>query len=222
MAYEKAEFYANYRVYAVDPVTRHRFAKFKSPDIAGGQEMTLVLHYHPAAIKPTKAALAARLIQHFIDQGVPLTVADRICVIGGAYNWLGEALEDAIPGMEVCSVDLSQYVQDTKDSSPDDEVIEELTANGYAIDDGGPGQYLYDKFKDPNPRSRDGGKVLQEDLGSPQSRNEVRKALKNANPTRVITEDVWQILDQTEQDRYTAAAANWGVTLTHIIGEVII
>lgn len=221
MAYEKADFYANYRTFAVDPVTRHRYARFTSPHVQGGAELTLVMHYHPFVRKPEADQLAIRLILHFQALGVPLTPADRLCIIGGAYGWLGENLEDRFEGLEAVSVDLSQYVQDTKDSSPDDELIEEIEAQGLTIASG-PGQFLYDKFKDPNPRSRDGSKVLQEDLNSTRSRNEVRKALKQTDPTRIITEEVWQLLSQEEQDRYTAAAANWGVPMTHIIGGVII
>lgn len=221
-AYEKADFYAAYGVYARDPVTRHKYARFKSPHVLDGAEITCRLHYHPHVQKPHKAQVAQRLVDYFIAEGVPLTADDRICIIGGAFGWTAEALEDLVPGLEACSVDLSQYVQDTKDSSPDDELIESIEAEGHTHTDGGVGQFLFEKFTDANPRSRDGSKVLQEDLSSNQSRNKIRQALKNTDPTRVITEELWQLIDQTEKDRYTAAAANWGVSLTHIIDGVII
>lgn len=222
MAYEKADFYAAYGAYAVDPVTRHRFARFRSPHVQGGAEINLRLHYHPAVQKPSKLVMAQRLVDWFAANDTPLTASDRVAVIGGAFGWTCEALEDLVPGLEAISVDLSQYVQDTKDQSPDDELIESIEAEGRTHTDGGVGQYLYDMFKDPNPRSRDGSKVLQEDLISNQSRNRVRQALKNADPTWVITEEVWQILTQEEQDRYTAAAANWGCGLAHVIDNIIL
>jgi len=221
MAYEKADFYAAYQMYAVDPVTGARYSKYRAPEF-GDERITLVLHYHPHVMKANAAGKAQRLVDHFIAEGVPLTAADRVCVIGGAFGWLCESLEDLVPGLEAVSVDLSQYVQDVKGLSADDELIESIEAEGRAIDDGGIGQMLYERFSDSAPRSRDATKVVQEDLGSNRSRNEVRKALRNADPTRVITDEVWQILTQEEQDRYTAAAANWGVTLTHIINNVII
>ena len=222
MAYEKADFYAAYMGYAVDPENNRRFARFKDAETFGDETVTCILHYHPLRLKQTKAIMAQRIVDHFEANLVPLAAADRIVIIGGAFGWTGEALEDLIPNLEVVSVDLSQYVQDTKNSSPDDELIEAIEAEGRTHTDGGIGQFLYEKFSDPNPRSRNGAKVLQEDLVSVQSRNAVRKALKNADPTRVITEEVWQILTQEEKDRYTAAAQNWGVTLTHIIDDVIV
>ena len=222
MAYEKVDFTAAYGIYAVDPVTRHRYVNFSSPNVLGGANITCRLHYHPQVIKPSKVLLAQRLIDYLIAQGTPLTATDMLCIIGGAFGWLGEALEDLIPGLEVVSVDLSQYVQDTKDLSPDDELIESIEAEGHTATDGGVGQFLFDKFTDPNPRSRNGGKVLQEGLDTVKSRNAVRKALQQADPTRVITEELWQILTQAEKDKYTAAAANWGVPMTHIIDGVII
>lgn len=222
MAYEKADFYAAYGSYAVDPITRHRYANFRSPGVLNGAAITLRLHYHPLVQKPSKAILAQRLVDHFIAVGNPLMPSDRLVIIGGAFGWTGEALEDLITGLDVVSIDLSQYVQDTKDLSPDDELTESIEAEGHAVNDGGVGQFLFNKFTDPNPRSRNGGRVLQEDLTSVKSRNAVKKALQQTNPTRVITEEVWQILTQGEQDQYTTAAQAWGVSLTHIIDGVII
>ena len=226
--YEKADFLAAYSSYAVDPVTRHRFAKFRSPALEGltGYDsvngVTCQLHYHPNVLKPKKVILAQRLVDYFIAQSVPLTASDRLVIIGGAFGWLGEALEDLIPGIEAVSVDMSQYVQDTKDFSPDDELIEDLVAKGYDHNlANSVGEFLHQKFSDPNPRSRNGAKVLQEDLATQKSRNEVRKVLQQADPTRVITEEVWQILTQTEKDLYTAAAAAWGVSLTHIVEGIV-
>lgn len=221
MAYEKADFYANYGFWAIDPVTRHKFARFKSPNIAGGVEITCRLHYHPAAVKKLKATMAQRLVDHFIAQGDPLTADDVLVVIGGAFGWLGEALEDLVPGLVACSVDLSDYVQLVKDQSPDDELIESIEAEGNTITDGGPGQYLYDKFKDPNPRSRNPNRVIKETLANNGSRNRVRAKLPR-NVTRCITEEVWQLITPQEQQTYTDAAAAWGVPLTHIIDGAII
>lgn len=221
MAYEKADFYAAYGVYAVDPVTRHRYANFRSPE-TNGEAVTLRLHYHPAVIKPAKQRMAERLVTYFQEQGTPLTASDRIVIIGGAFGWTGEALEDLVLGLEAISIDLSQYVQDTKNSSPDDELIESIEAEGHTINDGGIGQMLYEKFKDSKPRSRDGSKVLKENLNSQESLNVIRKTLRQSNPTRIITEEVWQILPREEKNKYTAVSKSWGAPLTHIIDGVIV
>ena len=220
MAYEKADFYAAYGVYAVDPVTRHRFAKFKSPSIQGGLEITCRLHYHPAVQKQSMQNKAIALKDYFIAQGEPLVPADSLIVVGGAFGWLGEMLEDRI-GLVACSIDMSNYVQAVKDESPDDELIESIEAAGYTIDDGARGQFLYNKFRTTVRRSRTITRVLQEDLSTPQSRSRVRNALTR-KPTRMVTEEVWQLLTPAEKNVYETAASNWDLTLTHIIDGVIL
>jgi len=220
MAYEKADFYAMYGVYAIDPVTRHRFANFRSPDIQGGQPITCRLHYHPVALKESMQNKAIRLKDYFIANAVPLVPADSLIIVGGAFGWLGEMLEDRI-GLEACTTDLSQYVQDNKSLSADDELIESIEAAGNTHTDGGVGQFLYNKFRNAGRRSRSPERVLQEDLASPASRQRLRDALAR-KPTRMITEEVWQILTDTEKNVYRTAATNWGITLTHIIEGTIV
>lgn len=220
MAYEKADFAAAYRKYAVDPVTNHRYANFKSPE-TGLEPLTCILHYHPNAIKPSMVQKAERLVQHYIDNGTPLIADSTVCVIGGAFGWLGEALEDLVPGLEACSVDLSQYVQDVKAVSADDELIEQLEASGYDITVGG-GKRMYDLFKNPSPRCRRPEMVVQSSLQNNKARNDVRKLFQKLAIDHVITEELWQILTPEEKTRYTAAADSYGATLTHIIDEVII
>jgi hypothetical protein len=220
MAYEKADFYAAYGVYAVDPVTRHRFANFSSPHILGGQKITCRLHYHPTAQKESMQNKAIALKDYFIAENAPLVPADSLIVVGGAFGWLGEMLENRI-GLVACSIDPSNYVQAVKDQSADDELIESIEAAGYTHTDGDRGQFLFEKFGDLSPRSRNPERVLQEDLASPQSRNTVRQALTR-KPTRMVTEEVWQILDEADKNVYRTAATTWGLSLTHIIDGVTI
>lgn len=222
MAYEKADFYANYGVYAVDPVTRHRFAKFRSPSIQGGAEITCRLHYHPASQKESMRARAIRLKDFFIANSVPLVPADSLIVVGGAFGWLGEMLEDRI-GLVACTIDMSNYVQAVKNESADDELIESIEAEGHTQADGGVGQFLYNKFRNSQRRSRSIDRVLQEDLSTPQSRSRVRNALTR-KPTRMVTEEIWQgsLLTEAEKNVYRTAASTWNLTLTHIIEGTIV
>lgn len=211
MAYEKADFYAAYGFYAVDPDTGIRYAKASIPEFPG-ESITLRLHYHPLVYRRQ----AARKAQLLVDQGL-VNSSDNLIIVGGAFGWLGEALV-SLTGCKAVSTDLSQYIQDTKDLSPDDELIESIRASGYN-ETTGIGLFLFNKFSDPSPRSTI--PTLKEDMVSNKSRNSVKRALPRA-PTRIITEEVWQILDQTEKDQYTSAAESFGAHMTHIIDDVII
>ena len=185
--------------------------------------ITLFQHYVPAAIKPLAEHNAALLVQHYIDQGTPLTSNSTVAVIGGAFGWLGEALEDLVPGLEACSLDTSQYVQDVKSLSPDDELIENITASGYDHTlPNSVGEWLFNTFSDPAPRSRSPERIAQNDLSTVKLRNDARKLFQKQAIDHIITEEVWQLLTQEEQTRYTAAAADYGATLTHIIDGVIV
>ena len=230
MAYEKADFWAAYRTPCLTAdAERWRMYGFRHPSLNGlvdynpATGVTLFQHYVPAAIKPLAEHNAALLVQHYIDQGTPLTSDSTVAVIGGAFGWLGEALEDLVPGLEACSLDTSQYVQDVKALSPDDELIENITASGYDHTlPNSVGEWLFNTFSDPNPRSRSPERVAQNDLSTVKLRNDARKLFQKNAIDHIITEEVWQLLTQEEQTRYTAAAADYGATLTHIIDGVII
>jgi hypothetical protein len=212
MAYEKADFYASYGFYAVDPDTGIRYANARIPEFPG-ETITLRLHYHPLVYRRE----AARKAQQLLDAGL-VSASDSLVIVGGAFGWLGEALELLLPGLETATIELSQYVQDAKDLSPDDELIESIQASGFN-ETTGVGLHLFNTFTDPVARSTT--VVIQEDMISNKSRNAVKSALSRI-PTRIITEEVWQILTQAEKDQYTAAAADFGVPMTHFIDGVII
>ena len=228
MAYEKADFWAAYRSY---PRTEQnwRMVGFRHPDLNGLVDydpetgVTLVQHYVRAAVKPQSERKAQIVVDHFIDEGTPLSGTSTIVIIGGAFGWLGEAIEDLIPGLEACSVDLSQYVQDKKSVSDDDELIENIIASGYDHTlPNSVGEWLYNQFSDPTPRCRNPQRVVQSALSNPSELNAVKALFRENTVTHIVTEEVWQILTQEEKDRYTAAAAAYGAPVAHIINGVII
>ncbi len=221
--YEKADFYSKYGVYARDPVTRDRYTQsYRNPDILGGVIITCRLHYHRSSMKESLRNRSIRLKDFFIANSVPLVPADSLIVVGGAFGWLGEMLEDRI-GLVACTIDPSNYVQAVKNQSDDDELVESIEAAGNTHTDGGVGQFLWNKFRDATPRCRNPDRVLQEDLASPQSRQRVRSALTR-KPTRMITEEIWQgnLLTEAEKNVYRTAASTWNITLTHIIEGTIV
>lgn len=226
---EKADFLAWYGFYT-RRADNSRMAGYRNQALLGGLVdydpdvgVTCKLHYHPRVYRDQEAPRKAQmLVDYFISQGVPLTSTDTVVVIGGAFGWLGEALEDLVPGLEACSIDISQYVQDVKAISPDDELIESITAAGYDHTlANSVGEWLFNEFTDSRPRSRRPEMVAQNDLSTVKLRNDCRKLFQSNEVTRCITEEVWQLLTQEEKDRYTAAAADYGTSLTHIIDGII-
>lgn len=174
--------------------------------------ITLRLHYHPFLYRK----VAEQKAQQLIDAGL-VGADDRLIIAGGAFGWLGEALEVLMPGCQAVAVDTSPYVQEAKDYSPDDELIESIQASGYD-ETQGVGLFLFNKFSDSTPRAA--VPVLQEDLTTEESRNTVIAALGEL-PTRVITEECWQIFPQEVKDLYNTVAADLDIPTTHIIDGVI-
>lgn len=212
MAYTKAEYTAQYGTYATIPGTSKRLARYREPALFGDTHVTLRLHYHPLVQRPYANERADKIIA---AKGI--TDADSLVIFGGAYGWLGEALIQKT-GCAAVSVDVSQYVHDTKNLSPDDELIEAIRADG--LDETtGPGLMLFNWFTDPNPRATI--PVLNEDLSNNGSRARVRNALPRL-PTRVITEEVWQVLTPQEQTLYQDRLGQFGVELIHVIDGIVI
>lgn len=195
--------------------------EFRAPNLIGynmltGIDKNFVLHYHPLIIKPE----AQKRAQLLIDAGL-VDANSSLVIVGGAFGWLAEALRVMVPGLAAVTIDLSQYVQDVKGVSPDDELIETIQAIGYDHTvSGSIGEWIFNQFTDPNPRSADIITVLQEDMSNNGSRNRIRAKLPR-DCTRIITEEVWQVMDATEQGYVNDASTAWSIPVTHIIGGVL-
>jgi len=222
--YEKADYIAAYSYCPVDASNNRRFAGYRGPEVSGLVDYNPVtgiyfrLHYHPNYGRPEALRRAQKLIDFQASIGAPLSASSALVIVGGAYGWLGEALISLIPGIVAVSVDLSQYVQDTKDLSPDDELIESIQAAGYDHTiPNSVGKYLFDLFTDPAPRATI--EIAQEDLSNTGSRNRVRNKLPR-NATLIVTEEVWQVMSATEKDYVTQASTTWNIPVTHIIDGI--
>ena len=223
-AYEKADFLAAYSFGVTDPNTGIKLAGGRHPSYAGlvdynpNNGITCRFHHHPYILRQ----LAANRAQRLIDAGL-VDDSSVIVVIGGAWGYLVSELKKLLPNLGGCSVDLSQYVQDTKDSPPDDDLIEWIIASGYDHTlPNSVGEYLFNTFTDPAPRAD--VIVLQESLSNTGSRNRVRNAIVaevGRDVTRIITEDVWQIMSETEKGYVNQASTAWNIPVTHIIEGVI-
>lgn len=211
--YTKAEYVAQYGFYPKIPGTDYRLARLRHPALLGTFEtVSLRLHYHPLRERVSAAQRADKIIA-----AKNIVASDSLIIFGGSFGWLGEALIAKTECVAI-SIDISQYVQDTKDLSPDDELIESIRAEGYD-ETTGVGLKLFNWFSDPAPRASIA--VLNEDMANNGSRNRIRTALPR-NPTRIITEEVWQVLTPEEQLTYASRIAQFNLELIHVIDGIVI
>lgn len=194
--YTKADFYALYRFPAVHPQLNYYFSNFGTPNLFGGQKITFILHYHPSVIKPSKVHKVSQIVDQFDSN-------DVVAIVGSAFNWLGEELEDQI-GCVTYGVETSDWVHEVKSQSADDELLSAIEAQSYAGTE--IGDYLFNTFTDTSPRSRLPERIVT-------SYNDIPETV-----TKIITEECWQILDQSTKDFYTSL----NLPMIHFIdGEVI-
>lgn len=189
--------------------------------------LALALPYWPESFRKIAYARAQRLIEWCanpilnLGASTPLTADDSIILVGGAYGWMGDALLELIPGIAVVCVDISDYVQLTKDQSPNDALRAAIIANGYDPDlPNSVGQVLFDYFRDDNPRASGIIPIVAEDMGSNGSKRRVIAQLPR-DATRAISEESWGVIPVTDQVKITTACGEWGIELIHIWNKLI-
>ncbi len=164
------------------------------------------LHYHYGVSQKRIAARWDAIVAH-----LGLTAADIIVVAGGGFGWAVEHLEQALPGINAVSVDISDYVDNEKGNDEGAEIDAAITAVG--LDPlAGRGLQIKNKYFRAGPRSR--SVVLKDDMLSVPSRNRVRQALGNNMPTHIFTEDMVGEFPETE-------IAAWVVEIDKIPAETI-
>ena len=225
--YTQADFNAAYRGFYRDEQGWTMY-KFRAPALESLVDydpingVTCVAHYNTATQWPKLVHTAQRIGAYFESAGTPLTATSSIVIIGGAFNWTGEILEDNIPGLESVTVDTSDYVQQVKGVSQDDDLIAAIQAQGYDHTlPNSVGEWLFNTFSDPRPRTRNPERCVQNSLLTVQERNSLRRLFQRNDITHILTEEVWQILTQEDKDRYTAAAASYGAALAHVIDSAV-
>ena len=150
-----------------------------------------VFHYHWWVQRPRLDATASSLL------GKGVLKATHVATIGGAYGWSVEALQAA--GITAISVDTSAHIHATKDGNEEAELRDVLTRQGFDPDRL-PVMLGPDWNTPVNPWSywlrpkRSTVTVLNEDLSTQKSRNNVRNAL-GGSLNAILTEwllDGWQ------------------------------
>lgn len=144
------------------------------------------LGYHRVAMLGVSRQNAKHIIL-----SLGLTSTSKIALIGAGFNWEGEQLELALPGIQVAPIDISPWIHSVKDGTEDEDIEAAMDASG---------------ITDPDRRalwlSRLGGRpravtpILDEDMSTGASRKAIRDTLGIVD--LVVTMDVLSWLTDAE------------------------
>lgn len=218
--------------YARIPGTKNRLVQYRGPEFVGCVDydpligVTFTANYHPSFWREQHYYKAQRLIAWLASNtdnpnfpsGRPLTGNDSIVIVGCAFNWTGEALMQLIPGLECVGVDLSNYVQQVKDLSPNARLIEAIQAAGYDhLLPNSIGEKLYQWFSTARPWAET--IIHNTDLSKQNNLNTVRNSLNRGTITLGITEELLSDsnITQAELDAIAFAKSKWGIEIVNVI-----
>lgn len=180
--------------------------------IQGYRRSPIRLHYHRAVIKrdytdPRWVAVVPLL---------GITSSDRVVVAGAGFGWGVEKLI-GLTGCTAVGVDISDYIDATKDGTEEAEIDAAIIAAGF---DPLTGHGLVAKNYAFTGELKSKQVILKQDLLSVKSRNAVKKALGQQNPTWVITEDMLTDFTDPELLAWKVEVDKWtGVNIAHILRE---
>lgn len=204
--YTKADYYATYSVAPRVPYT------YPNGNTEIRRFTNMRLHYHPHAMKPFVEMRMDKILEQYL-----FTSLDRVVVFGSGFGWLCEELENRF-GCSTIGIDPSPYILDNKDLSPDDELLEALTAAGYTTTED-PGKQIWEYLSQPGvPRTT--ANIVDYDLRKAGDKNKLIKEF--GEPTHIITEEVWQTLTDEERTAYQAEFDNLGAISIHVIDGAVL
>jgi hypothetical protein len=151
------------------------------------------LRYHRAVLFPD-ALNRARALAEILS----ITSADTVCVVGAAFGWTAEALQQTT-GCQAAGVDTSRWIQDARGASEETELDAAIVAAGLnpAADLGAVAkQMLVERGGGPGNRGR--LTVLSEQLNNNASRIRVRGLFSSGRITVVVTDDFISGLSDAE------------------------
>ena len=200
--YTKADFDANY--------------KFRAERLWGrtGIRSEVLLNYHSFFMAPILAARWDNIVPSILN----ILSTDKVVVVGAGFGWGVDRLIE-LTGCTAVGVDISDYIEADKGLDENSELIAAIQLVG--LDETvGRGLLIYNTYKTTGARTV--SVVLKEDMLSNKSRNEVKKALGNAAPDYIITEDMIQELSDTEIAAWVNEAEKLpGAIVVHIISNEI-
>lgn len=145
-----------------------------------------------------------------------ITSADRVVVVGSGFGWGVEKLIE-LTGCQAVGVDISDYVETSKDDTEEAEIDAAIIGAGFDHLTGH-GLEVKNATFTGEPKAKQ--TILKEDLLSAKSRNAVKKELGQQNPTWIITEDMVTDFTDTELVTWKTEVDKWtGVNICHILRE---
>ena len=200
--YTKADFDANYSF---------RCERYLPSVIQTGRS-EVRLNYHSAFMSPILANRWDNIIPSILN----ILSTDKVVVVGSGFGWGVDKLIE-LTGCTAVGVDISDYIETAKTTDENADLIAAIQLVGLdeTVDRG---LEVYNAYATTGARTI--SVVLKEDMLSNRSRNEVKKALGNASPTYIITEDMIQELSDVEIAAWVTEAEKLpGATIVHIIGR---
>lgn len=144
--------------------------------------------------------------------GLGLTASDRVLLVGSAFGWLAECLEDQVPGLSMVSLDTSTWVQATKDQTETAEIEAAVQAAGILP--------VMGRYAEIVSSLDDGGPRARVPIGSKNVlRANDRAKLKQAHGsfTWAITETMFSWLDDAECIEMDAAMHKMATNVAHMV-----
>ncbi|MCK5433292.1 MAG: hypothetical protein KAJ03_11130, partial [Gammaproteobacteria bacterium] len=170
------------------------------------------LNYHSAFMSPILANRWDNIIPSILN----ILSTDKVVVVGSGFGWGVDKLIE-LTGCTAVGVDISDYIETAKTTDENADLIAAIQLVGLdeTVDRG---LEVYNAYATTGARTI--SVVLKEDMLSNRSRNEVKKALGNAAPDYIITEDMIQEMSDVEIAAWVTEAEKLpGATIVHIIGR---
>lgn len=206
--YTKEDFDSNYRYYA------ERRMVGVDLNAAGPKLGNVKLGYHSAHIKPIIATRWEAIIPSILS----ILSTDKVVVVGAAFGWSVDKIIE-LTNCTAVGIDISDYIESDKATSEDTDLILAIQAAGYD-ETVGRGLAIFNYFSEPAARTV--SVTLKEDMLTNRSRNEVKKALGNAAPDYIITEDTIQEMTDLEITTWVTEASKLASTVVHFISNELV
>jgi len=179
--------------------------------IKGYRRSPIRLHYHRAVIyqdfiKPKWAAIVNKL---------GITSSDRVAIIGAGFGWGVEEVI-SLTGCIAVGVDISDYIDATKNSTEETEIDAAIIASGY---DPLIGHGLEAKNYAYAGDLKAKQVLLKENIAAVKGKNAIKSALGNKLPTWVITEDMLSDWTDADISVFVTGVNKLDVSVCHVIRE---
>lgn len=177
--------------------------------IQGFRRSPIRLNYHRYVMQDISRTPWDKLVPE-----LGITSSDIVVVVGSGFGWGVERLIE-LTNCTAIGVDTSDHVHSTKDTTEESEIDAAIIASGYDPLVGHGLEVKTAVLTEPRSKST----VLNENMYSVKSRNNVKKAIGNKLPTWIITEDMLSDFTDAEIIEWKTQIDKLGVAVCHFVRE---